>query len=319
MPYVNPFRLPGRWYRGNTHSHSTESDGRLPIADRFAAYRDAGYDFLVLTDHRKVSDVTRFTDDRFLAISGSEVHPENPYGGDRYHIVAINIHERIADATMHPNEVIAAIRAQGGEAVLCHPYWCGHTIQDLLPLQGYFAVEVYNDTCMGMIGKGYSEPHWDDLLDKAGPTLGIAADDSHGVEDDVFHAWIMVKSAGLDLPSIMEALRNGAFYATQGPTLEDLDLQAVEVSSPAQEAAGSAGTRRAQKIIVRCSPAQSITFKAQRSRGSRIAAPPGQTLTEAEYLLTGSERYVRVEVTAPDGKKAWSNPFLFDAAARSPA
>jgi hypothetical protein len=313
MPYVNPFRLPGRWYRGNTHSHSTESDGRLSIDDRFAAYREAGYDFLVLTDHRKVSDVSRLTDDRFLAISGSEVHPENPYGGDRYHIVAINIHEPIADATMHPNEVIAAIRAQGGEAVLCHPYWCGHTVEDLLPLQGYFAVEVYNDTCMQLIGKGYSEPHWDDLLDKAGPTLGIAADDAHGVEEDVFHAWIMVKSADLRLPSIMEALRSGAFYATQGPAIEDLDLQEAEVA-----ASESAGARRARKVVVRCSPAQAITFKAQRSRGRRIAAPPGKTLTEAEYLLTGSERYVRVEVTAPDGKKAWSNPFIFDGGSRGP-
>ena len=86
MPSVNPFKQPGRWYRGNTHSHSTESDGRMPIADRFAQYRDGGYDFLVLTDHRKVNDVSAHSRDGFLAISGSEVHPDNPYGGDRYHI-----------------------------------------------------------------------------------------------------------------------------------------------------------------------------------------------------------------------------------------
>ena len=73
MPTVNPFQQPGRWYRGNTHSHSTESDGRLPIADRFAQYRDGGYDFLVLTDHRKVNDVSAHSRDGFLAISGSEV------------------------------------------------------------------------------------------------------------------------------------------------------------------------------------------------------------------------------------------------------
>jgi hypothetical protein len=27
--------------------------------------------------------------------------------------------------------------------------------------------------------------------------------------------------------------------------------------------------------------------------------------------MTGGERYVRVEITAPDGKKAWSNPLFF--------
>lgn len=295
MPYVNPFEMPGRWYRGNTHSHSTESDGRLSVPDRFAAYQDAGYNFLVLTDHRKVSDVSGCSREGFLAISGSEVHPENPYGGDRYHIVAINIHEPIADTTLSPNETIQAIREQGGEAVLCHPYWCGHTINDLSPLEGYFAVEVYNDTCMG-IGKGHAEPHWDDLLDRVGPTLGVAADDAHGTEHDVFHGWIMVRSAALTLDAIMAALRSGAFYSTQGPTIEDLSL--VE----------SGGER---KIVARCSPASSITFKAQRSRGRRVQAPPGGTISEAEYSLTGSERYVRLEVTAPDGKKAWSNPFFF--------
>jgi hypothetical protein len=304
MSYVNPFRQPGRWYRGNTHSHSTESDGRLPVADRFAAYRDAGYDFLVLTDHRKVSDVSAYTDDGFLAISGSEVHPANPYGGDRYHIVAMNIREPIRDTELHVNDVIAAIREQGGEAVLCHPYWCGHTINDLSPLQGYFAVEVYNDTCMQLIGKGHSESTWDELLDTVGPTLGIAADDSHGTEEDVFHAWIMVKSPDLRLPSIMEALRSGAFYATQGPEIEDLNVVDLE------PAASQGGTRAARKVVVRCSPAHSIAFKAQRSRGGRRLAPPGQALTEAEYVCTGGERYIRVEVTAPDGKMAWSNPIF---------
>jgi hypothetical protein len=303
MPYVNPFAEPGRWYRGNTHSHSTESDGRLSVEDRFAAYRDAGYDFLVLTDHRKVSDVARFTDDRFLAISGSEVHPDNPYGGDRYHIVAINIQEPIADTTLHVNDCIAAIRDQGGEAVVCHPYWCGHTINDLAPLQGYFAVEVYNDTCM-RIGKGHAESHWDDLLDKVGPTLGIAADDAHGADEDVFHGWIMVKSPDLGLPSIMSALRAGAFYSTQGPVIEDLALRDGDGASGEAAQPG-------RKIVVRCSPAQSIIFKAQRSRGRRVAAAPGEALTEAEYVCSGGERYVRVEVTGLDGKKAWSNPFFF--------
>ena len=106
MTAVNPFEAPGRWFRGNTHSHSTESDGGLSIRDRFAAYRDAGYDFLVLTDHRKVSEVSAESRPGFLAISGSEVHPENPYGGDRYHFVAINIHEPIRDTELSANETI---------------------------------------------------------------------------------------------------------------------------------------------------------------------------------------------------------------------
>ncbi len=291
MLYTNPFQQPGQWYRGNTHSHSTESDGQLSIGDRFAAYRDAGYDFLVLTDHRKVNDVQAYTTPDFLAISGSEVHPDNPYGGDTYHFVAINIHERINCSKMHPNAVLDNIKAQGGEAVLCHPYWSGHTILDYLPLREYFAIEVYNDSCVG-IGKEFSEQAWDDLLDRGGPVLGIAADDSHGTEDDCFHGWIMVKAEELTLESIMESLRTGAFYSTLGPEIKDLTLDGKE-------------------LTVKCSEAQSIVFKAQCSRGKRVLPSEGERLTEATYSIPESVKYVRVEITDETGKKAWSNPFFF--------
>lgn len=291
MLTINPFHQSGQWYRGNTHAHSTESDGKLSVADRFAAYRDEGYDFLVLTDHRKVNDVHGYSTSDFLAISGSEVHPSNPYGGATYHIVAINIHEPVNCGKMHPNAVLDDIKGQGGEAVLCHPYWCGHTITDYLPLQGYFAVEVYNDTCMG-IGKGFSEQAWDDLLDRGGPVFGIASDDAHGVEHDCFHGWIMVKARSLTLESIMAALRSGAFYSTLGPEIKDISVAGNEVN-------------------VKCSPAQSIVFKAECSRGRRILAPEGELLTGAAYQVPENTKYVRIEVTDEAGKKAWSNPFFF--------
>ena len=305
MPSLNPFQQPGQWYQGNTHSHSTESDGQVSLDERFGMYRENGYDFLVITDHHLVSDVTSYSRDGFLAISGSEVHPPNPYGGDRYHFVAINIHEAIPADKMHPNEAIAAIREQGGLAVLCHPYWCGHTLSDLAPLQGYFAVEVFNATCNG-IGKAYGESHWDDLLDTAGPVNGIAADDSHHASRDVFHGWIKVKAPDLSAEAITEALAAGSYYSTQGPELLDLAVGQTEIANPQGE------NRQVAEVSVKCSPAQSIVFKGQRSRGRRFDAPEGEALTEAIYPVMRGEKYVRVEVTDADGKRAWSNPLYFD-------
>ena len=303
MFYLNPFEQPGQWYRGNTHTHSTVSDGRLSVADRFEGYRNEGYDFLVLTDHGKVSDVSMHTDDSFLAISGSELHPSNPYGGDTYHFVAINIHNHIDTKEQHPNEVLAAVADQGGISVLCHPYWSGHTLFDLLPLHGYFAVEVFNTTCGG-IGRAYSETHWDDLLDKVGPVYGIACDDAHRL-DDAYLGWITVKSPNLSLESIMNALCTGAFYSTQGPEIIDIYLIETETTNRDGEKV------TARQVQVKCSPAMSITFKAQRSRGRHISAPAGETITEASWTLSGQEKYVRAEITAPDGKKAWTQPIIF--------
>ena len=44
------------FYRGNTHCHTTRSDGRRSPEEVIALYREAGYDFLTLTDHRKLSE-----------------------------------------------------------------------------------------------------------------------------------------------------------------------------------------------------------------------------------------------------------------------
>ena len=303
MFYLNPFEQPGQWYRGNTHTHSTVSDGRISVADRFDNYRDEGYDFLVLTDHGKVSDVEMYTDDSFLAISGSELHPSNSYGGDTYHFVSINIQNQIDVKGRHPNEILAAIADQGGISVLCHPYWSGHTLFDLLPLHGYFAMEVFNTTCGG-IGRAYSEAHWDNLLDKAGPLCGIACDDAHRL-DDAYLGWIMVKSSDLSLESIMNALRTGSFYSTQGPEIIDFCLIETETTNRDGEKI------TARQVQVKSSPVTSITFKAQRSRGRHISAHKGEPITEASWTISGQEKYVRVEITAPDGKKAWTQPIIF--------
>ncbi len=39
-------------YKGNLHTHTTCSDGVRSPEEAIAAYREAGYDFLAITDHR---------------------------------------------------------------------------------------------------------------------------------------------------------------------------------------------------------------------------------------------------------------------------
>ena len=102
----------------------------------------------------------------------------------------------------------------------------------------------------------------------------------------------MVKAQELTIESIMEALRTGAFYSTMGPEIVDFALEDNEVA-------------------VKCSPAQSIVFKAECSRGRRILPSDGEPLTEATYSVPNGAKYIRVEITDETGKKAWSNPFFF--------
>ena len=46
-----PFSVPGHFYKGNLHSHCTESDGDYPAREVIRRYQERGYDFLALSDH----------------------------------------------------------------------------------------------------------------------------------------------------------------------------------------------------------------------------------------------------------------------------
>src|SRR5262245_31457127 len=64
--------------RGNLHAHTTFSDGRRPVEEVVARYREMGYDFLAITDHDGwVHDDYWFQippgDDRLLVLTGIEL------------------------------------------------------------------------------------------------------------------------------------------------------------------------------------------------------------------------------------------------------
>ena len=43
----------GLWLRGNLHTHTTVSDGKLTPEECIRLYKEKGYDFLCITDHHK--------------------------------------------------------------------------------------------------------------------------------------------------------------------------------------------------------------------------------------------------------------------------
>ncbi|MCH8223012.1 MAG: hypothetical protein IH868_06325, partial [Chloroflexi bacterium] len=43
------------WFKGNLHTHTTESDGDAPPEHVAEWYREHGYDFLVLSDHNHLT------------------------------------------------------------------------------------------------------------------------------------------------------------------------------------------------------------------------------------------------------------------------
>ena len=69
IEFPNPFKAPGRWFKGNLHTHTTNSDGLLTPSQIAFLYKANGYDFLSITDHGKLTNINQ-----------SSMHPENKVG-----------------------------------------------------------------------------------------------------------------------------------------------------------------------------------------------------------------------------------------------
>lgn len=295
MILENPFKIEGKWYKGNLHTHTTNSDGAWSPDRVVDEYVSNGYDFLFVTDHWKVTDVCGLSKKGFLVLNGAEFDIGGSELGYHYHIVGLNLKKTIASGiAKNAQELIDLIRSEGGEAVIAHPYWSGLTINDLSPLNGHLGIEIFNSTCYFCIAKGHSVIHWDNLLDKGKMALGIAVDDTHQHFNahrpiDICAAWIMAKMPELTEDNVMHAIKSGYFYSSNGPAIHDISIQDG-------------------KISVSTSDVKVINFIANAHNGESFSAKEKGSITGVEYKMSGNERYIRVECFDENGRTAWSNP-----------
>ena len=159
----------GNWYKGNMHMHTTMSDGELEPVDAINVYREAGYDFIAITDHRKVGHP--WQDEKFLILPGVEWDTGDAIRVPVYHILGIGMDRETVDFYRgapyegaplgnthggvwtgarsgrkkyhpHPQAIIDAIRAAGGIAILAHPAWSVMAPEEMMDLHGLAGAEI---------------------------------------------------------------------------------------------------------------------------------------------------------------------------------
>jgi len=290
MSWISPFSLPGRWFKGNLHTHTTRSDGLLTPEQAIAWYRERGYNFLAITDHWVLSRGQAFApNDDYITLSGAELH------GDSYHMLALGI-PSLPDqgAADIPQAMADQVLALGGLPFIAHPYWTGQTSAEVALIKGLLGLEVFNSVCEKMAGRGYASVHWDDLLAQGLRLTGLAVDDVHWKHGEEGQGFVMVRAEKLDEPGILGALRRGHYYASSGPKISDLQIIRQEDGSRA--------------LRVCCSPCRSITFYASGPRGQRFEAPAGELLDNAVLSIHAEQVYLRVECRDAHGGIAWTNP-----------
>src|SRR5687768_15195483 len=87
-----------RWFKGNTHAHTLESDGDSTPEEVTRWYKDHGYHFLVLTDHNVLTTVdglnAKFAaPGHFIVIKGEEV--TSAFEGKAIHVNGLDTKQTI--------------------------------------------------------------------------------------------------------------------------------------------------------------------------------------------------------------------------------
>lgn len=302
------FTNPGRFWRGNLHTHSDRSDGVLPPEEVCRRYRAERYDFLALTDHfvglydYPITDTTGYRRDDFTTILGAELHSGAMENGEIWHVLAVGLPRDFA----RPNaphfftveeqetgpEIAARARAAGAFVAIAHPQWSGMTLNDARSITEAHAVEIYNHGCAVECDRpdGF---HTLDLLLSEGRRLTLCAtDDAHFAGPDFFGGWVMVKAEENSPEALLSALTSGAFYSSQGPEIHDIRIED-------------------DHVIVESSAVSTLVVAGQ---GSAAGAVHGASMTRARMPLDRFEAspWIRVTVVDAAGRRAWANPIWFE-------
>ena len=299
----------GNWYKGNTHTHTINSDGDSSPDAVVRWYKEHRYQFLVLTDHNFLTTIDGLNAvfgaaEKFLVVRGEEV--TDRFEKKPIHINALNLHTLVQPQggsgvvdTIQRN--VDAIRKGGAMPSINHPnFGWAITADELKQVQNDKLFELYNGhPQVNNVGGGGSpglEQVWDILLSAGRRMYGIAVDDAHYFQQwgpqysNPGRGWITVRARELSAEALLEAIDQGEFYASTGVVLSEVAREGhtlrvgIQVNGPLR---------------------YTTEFIGENGRVLKTAYE-----NPASYALAAGDRYVRARVTASGGEMAWTQPLF---------
>lgn len=303
------FTTPGKFYRGNLHTHSTRSDGKLAPEEVCRRYQAQGYDFIALTDHfvglfdYPITDTTSCRNERFTTIFGAELHTGVMENGNLWHIVAVGLpldftppnapDFKAIEGSEPAGHLAQRARDAGAYIIIAHPHWSGMTRADARTITAAHAVEIYNHGCVIDNDRGEGFLTLEHLLNEGTHLNLVATDDAHFNTPDYFGGWVMVKAEENSPEALLSALKAGEFYASLGPEIHDIRItkDSVEIDCTAV-----------------------VTMIVQ-GKGTSMATLHGETMTSGHLSLErlAGSPWIRISIIDRAGKRAWSNPIWLEA------
>jgi hypothetical protein len=310
----------GKWYKGNLHCHSTNSDGQMTPAEVAQHYKKNGYSFLMFSEHEIYTNNSEFNSEDFLIIPGVEKAHYLQEKNIEYHFLGIEEEDEVISRNggkvfVHSEELkhidmekdktvqdtVDYLKENSSIVVLNHPLWSRLEFEDMKDIDNIIGVEIFNYSGEQENMTGTSVQYLDMLLSRGRKLWCFATDDNHNYcynnemprEWDSCGGWISVYSKALTKNDIVKSIKEGKFYSSSGP-----EIYNIEVSKG--------------KIFVECSPCEVIYFLTYPGYGASRRDPNGGLITKASCDFDESQKYIRIECRDAKGKVAWSNPIFLN-------
>ncbi len=193
------------------------------------------------------------------------------------------------------NDLIREVHERGFLISLNHPEWSLINAEHYLKYDGFDFVEIHN-TGAEVAGHHDDERAFFDMIRAGKKVFCTAADDNHNihgftdVRSDSFGSWVMINADKLEYSEIMNALKCGNFYASQGPEIYSLTLEG-------------------DKVTIKTSPVKAIYRQTEGRRAVSKHAEEGEYLTEATFALNEVERIFRIRIEDEHGKCAYTQAY----------
>ena len=315
-PRKTPQRGPG-WYRGDLHAHTIHSDANWDVPNLVNFARQAGLDFVTLTDHNTVSGLSQhdsLTDDDILTMGGLEL---TTFYGHALALGKRQWYEWRLDIDEHPTmpELAQRVMDSGALFVIAHPMAPGDPVcsgcrweyENMRPGNAP-AVEVWNGGWREYNEMSLQECYqW---LNDGHRLVLTAGSDMHGPPQVTSRVGRnVVYAEELSEVAILDAIRQGHSYLSAGPEL----LLSGRTESGQEAMAGDKLPATNVTLHVQWSGAHEGDVLRLIGDGQVMDTRPAAAQGEFTWTLNpGQARWCNVELCdSSGGMWALTNPIFF--------
>jgi len=333
------------WYRGNTHTHTLNSDGNVSPDTVVRWYREHGYQFVVITDHEFLTDIAPLqalfgAQEQFLVMQGQELtqavrDPKHPDGERQAHVNGINVNrliipmtsegvtsplsrriytvsEKVSIAETYKRN-LGLIRDAGGVGQVNHPnFRWSVRLEDMLDLPDNTIFELWNGQ-LEINNLGGTDENGQKALSTEALWDALLSRGKRlwGVGVDDSHGFKHLDETNGAMPGQAWVMVRADRLSPETITaaLSKGDFYASTGVTLDDVIAGDKEYALKIKQINWNSAATNARFM------TRFIGRDGKVLAEApglhpKYVIRGDEGYVRASITDSNGRRAWTQPFF---------